>query len=235
MRVVILQPSYIPWRGFFDLIRQADVFVFYDDVQYDKHGWRNRNRIKTAAGTKWLTIPVLAKGNVTESVELRDARIAWTQDWSRKHLETLRQSYAKAPFFSTYFPLLQALYANKPTLLVDLTIPLTIEIARWLGLGPRFVRSSELGIGGTKTGRLVDIVRHVGGTKYLSGPSAKDYLDESAFSNAGIELQYARYAYPEYEQLHPPFDPAVSILDLLFMTGPRARELLVSAPIGEVR
>ncbi len=235
MRVVILQPSYLPWRGFFDLIRQADAFVFYDDVQYDKHGWRNRNRFKTSGGTKWLTIPVNAKGNVSDAVELRDARVAWTQDWVKKHLETIRQSYAKAPFFAEWFPRVRELFVDKPERLVDITIPSTIAIARWLGLEPRFVRSSELGIAGTKTGRLVEIVRHLGGTRYLSGPSAKDYLEEDLFAKAGITLEYATYAYPEYEQLHPPFDPAVSILDLLFMMGPRARELLVSTTPPEVR
>ena len=104
MKCAILQPSYIPWRGYFHQIQKADVFVFYDDVQYDKHGWRNRNRIKTAGGTQWLTIPVQKKGNVAEAREIREIEISWDRPWNRKHLSTLVQSYAKAPCFDKYAP-----------------------------------------------------------------------------------------------------------------------------------
>jgi hypothetical protein len=217
---VILQPSYIPWRGFFDLVHDADVFVFYDDVQYDKHGWRNRNRIKTAQGTQWLTIPVLAKGNVSESLLVKDVAITKNQDWSKKHLGTLRQSYGKAPFFNEYFPLLGEIFAKKHERLADLTIELTVALARALGIEhTRFLRSSELGIDGGKTERLVRLMQHLGADRYLSGPSAKDYIEAPLFANAGIELDYKTYIYPEYEQLHPPFDAQVSVLDLLFMKG----------------
>jgi hypothetical protein len=229
---VILQPSYIPWRGFFDLIHRADVFVFYDDVQYDKHGWRNRNRVKTAQGTKWLTIPVLSRGNVSEGLALKDARIAWTDDWAKKHASTIRQSYAKAPFFADYAPLVDSFYAaeKRPELLCDFTIETTIALARALGItGTRFLRSSELGIHGTKTERLVSIVKHVGADHYLSGPSAKDYIDAALFRDAGVGLEYITYDYPEYEQLHPPYDPQVTILDLLFMKGPDAPSFIWQA------
>src|SRR5512138_3045483 len=117
MNCVILQPSYIPWRGYFDQIYRADIFVFYDDVQYDKHGWRNRNRIKTTAGPQWLTIPVSSKGNTTSGLLLKDTRITWTQDWSRKHASTLRQSYSRAPHFAEYVGLLDEIYAKRPELL----------------------------------------------------------------------------------------------------------------------
>lgn len=220
---VILQPSYIPWRGFFDLIHDADVFVFYDDVQYDKHGWRNRNRIKTAQGSQWLTIPVNAKGNVSEGTLLKDTRISWTQDWSKKHLGSIRQSYGKAPFFKDFFPLVESFYASRRELLVDLTIESTIALARALGIEhTRFVRSSELGVDGGKTERLVRIMQHVGATRYISGPSARDYIDPDVFAQGGVRLEYKVYGYPEYEQLHPPYDPQVTILDLLFMKGPEA-------------
>jgi hypothetical protein len=228
---VILQPSYIPWRGFFDLVHDADVFVFYDDVQYDKHGWRNRNRIKTAQGTQWLTIPVLAKGNVSESVLVKDVAIAWSQDWSKKHLGTLRQSYGKAPFFKDYAPIVEAILAKRHERLADLTIELTIELARALGIAhTEFVRSSELGVDGGKTERLVRLMKHLGADRYLSGPSARDYIESQLFAAAGVALDYKTYNYPPYEQLHPPFDPQVSILDLLFMKGTEAPELIWSAP-----
>jgi hypothetical protein len=223
---VILQPSYIPWRGFFDLIHDADVFVFYDDVQYDKHGWRNRNRIKTPRGSQWLTIPVKAKGNVTDRLLIKDARIA-SRDWARKHLASLRQSYGKAPFFREYMALIEPIFLKGHELLADLTIELTIALARALGIEhTRFVRSSELGIDGGKTERLVRIMKHLGADRYVSGPSARDYIEPALFSDAGLRLEYKVYDYPEYEQLYPPYDPQVTILDLLFMTGPRAPELI---------
>ena len=224
---VILQPSYIPWRGFFDLVHRADVFVFYDDVQYDKHGWRNRNRVKTAQGSKWITIPVLSRGNVSEGLLVKDARISWTEDWAKKHVATIRQSYSKAPFFAEYAPLVDALFSKRPELLCDFTIPATIELAKALGIThTRFLRSSELGITGTKTERLVSIVKSVGADRYLSGPSAKDYIAAAQFRAAGVALDYITYDYPEYEQLHPPFDPQVTILDLLFMKGRDAPSLI---------
>lgn len=228
---VILQPSYVPWRGFFDLVRRADVFVFYDDVQYDKHGWRNRNRIKTAHGTKWISIPVAARGNVSDKLLVKDAPIVWRDDWAKKHLATIRQSYAKAPCFAAYAPLVDEIYGrasrDRPPLLCDFTIAATKAIAAALGVSEtRFVRSSELGIEGGKTERLVSIVKGVGADHYLSGPAAKDYLEEHRFRDAGVTLEYAAYDYPEYEQLHPPYDPQVSVLDLLFMKGPRAAECI---------
>lgn len=223
MKCVILQPSYVPWRGYFDQIRRADVFVFYDDVQYDKHGWRNRNQIKTKQGKQWLTIPVIAKGAVSDGVPIRDVRIAPNSGWADKHYKSLKQSYGKAPFFAQYEPLLSQVYSRKDELLAELTIASTILLARALGIEhTRFVRSSELGVEGTKTGRLVAICQKVGANHYISGPSAKDYIEPELFSAANIELEYMSYDYPEYPQLHPPYDPAVSILDLLFMTGPDA-------------
>jgi len=219
---VILQPSYIPWRGVFDLIHDADVFVFYDDVQYDKHGWRNRNRIKTAQGSQWLTIPINAKGNVEGGLLVKDARIA-QPDFAKKHLGSLRQSYGKTPFFKQYIGIFEEITSKKHELLADLTIELTIALARALGLEKtRFERSSLLGVSGGKTERLARIMQHVGCDRYISGPAAKDYIEPELFSAAGVTLDYKAYAYPEYEQLYPPFDPQVTVLDLLFMKGPEA-------------
>ena len=221
MNCVILQPSYIPWRGFFDLVAQADVFVFYDDVQYDKHGWRNRNRIKTPTGTQWLTIPVLHRGNVEDGVEIREVRTDGRTKWARKHWQSVRQNYAKAPHFARYAPMIEQLYDGAGEGLCDFTIASTIALAREIGIAhTRFFRSSELGVVGARTTRLVEIVKKVCATRYLSGPSASAYLVESEFSEAGIELAYAVYDYPEYPQLHGAYDAAVSILDTLFMLGP---------------
>lgn len=220
----ILQPSYIPWRGYFHQIHRSDVFVFYDDVQYDKHGWRNRNRIKTANGPAWLTIPVLNRGCVTENILIKDVEIARDHRWAKKHWTSIRQAYGKrAPHLERYASLLETFYRAPPRLLADFTIPLTIALARALGIEEtRFVRSSELGVTGERVDRLIRILQRLGVNVYLSGPSARSYIDPERFREAAIDLEYMIYDYPEYEQLYPPYDPAVSVLDLLFMQGAEA-------------
>lgn len=220
MNVVILQPSYIPWRGYFGQIRRADLFIFYDDVQYDKHGWRNRNQIKTEQGKQWLTIPVHSKG-VTEGVPIKDVRIDWSKPWAKNHWKALTLAYSRAPYLRAYLPLLESFYARGDECLADFTIETTILLSRELGLAStRFLRSSELpGIHGVKTDRLLQILKQVGAKHYISGPAARDYLEREKFDEAGITLEYMEYNYPEYPQLYPPFDPYVTILDLLFMTG----------------
>jgi hypothetical protein len=230
MNCAILQPSYLPWRGYFHQIQKADVFVFYDDVQYDKHGWRNRNRIKTSQGTQWITIPVKKKGNVEQARPICDVEIDWDRDWNRKHLSALMLAYQHAPHFADFKELLQNWYSSPPVKLVEFTINTTIEIAQRLGLGHKtFLRSSELQVPGYRTERLIDIVKAVGCHHYISGPSAQAYLDEELLKQAGITFEYMRYDYPEYPQLYPPFDPHVSILDLLFMTGDNASKSIWEA------
>jgi len=229
MKCVILQPSYIPWRGYFHQIARADVFVFYDDVQYDKHGWRNRNRIKTSNGSQWLTIPVHSAGVVENKTPIREVRIDWKRDWNRKHWTSIMQSYGKTPFFKQYADRLEGYYQKPYEYLADLTIELTIHLAALLGISAtRFLRASSLeGIQGVKTERLVQIIQSVGADEYLSGPSARDYLDEPLLKTNGIRLEYMEYNYPEYPQLYPPFDSQVSILDLLFMTGLEALKYIL--------
>ena len=223
MKCVILQPSYIPWRGYFDQINRADVFVFYDDVQYDKHGWRNRNQIKTAQGRQWLTIPVHSGGVVEKSIPINQVEIDWSKPWNKSHWKTLTIAYGRAPFFRTYAGLLEPFYHRQDLYLADFTIDLTIALARELGIEhTRFMRSSEINVTGQKTDRLVQILAQVGANHYISGPSAREYIENDKFASAGITLEYMDYHYPEYSQLHPPFDPNLSILDLLFMAGPEA-------------
>jgi len=227
LKLAIIQPSYIPWRGYFHQIQKADVFIFYDDVQYDKHGWRNRNRVKTANGTIWLTIPVAARGNVVESTPINEIRCA-SKGWGRKHWATLRQAYGRAPHFDRYAPLLEEFYSRQEVRLAELTIDLTRRLAHELGIArTRFVRASELaGIQGSATDRLIALMRAVGADHFISGPTAKAYIDEAKLEVARLTLEYMRYEYPVYEQLHPPYDPHVSILDLLFMQGADAGEFI---------
>jgi hypothetical protein len=152
---VILQPSYIPWRGYFHQIQKADVFVFYDDVQYDKQGWRNRNIIKTPHGPKWLTIPVHTKGVRSKGLRTMDIRICWNTEWNREHWHTVQTMYAMTPYFEQYAPMLEAHYARTPTYLADFTIDTTIAIARALGIEhTRFIRSSALHVDGGRTAEL---------------------------------------------------------------------------------
>jgi hypothetical protein len=227
VNVVILQPSYIPWRGYFDQIRRADLFIFYDDVQYDKHGWRNRNQIKTAQGKQWLTVPVHSKG-VTEGIPIKDVRIDWSRPWAKNHLKGLTFAYQRAPHFHAYLPLLESFYNRRDECLADFTIETSILLSRELGItSTRFLRSSQLpDIDGLKTDRLIQILKQVGARRYISGPSAHDYIEPEKFERAGITLEYMEYNYPEYPQLYPPFDPYVTILDLLFMTGKEALNYL---------
>ena len=223
MNCVILQPSYIPWRGFFHQVQKADVFVLYDDVQYDDRGWRNRNRIQTARGAQWLTIPVLGRGAQVEMIPICEVPICWDRPWPRKHWTTIRHAYSRAPFFRRYAGLIEAFYARRDERLADFTIDFIIALARELGLErTRFVRSSMLGIEGGRMERLIGILKAVGARHYISGPSARAYVDEALLGQAGVTIEYMPYDYPEYEQLHPPYDPQVSILDLLFMKGPDA-------------
>jgi hypothetical protein len=224
---VILQPSYIPWRGYFDQIRRADTFIFYDDVQYDKHGWRNRNQIKTAQGRQWLTIPVHSAG-ATSGMPIKEVRIDWSKPWARNHLRALTGAYNKAQYFRDYATILDAFYGRRDEFLADFTIATTMQLAKDLGIQrTQFVRSSELrAISGRKTERLIQILDQVGANHYISGPSARDYIESDAFARAGIKIEYVEYEYPEYPQLYPPFDPNVSVLDLLFMTGTQAGQFI---------
>ena len=222
MKCVILQPSFIPWRGYFHQIFKADIFVFYDCVQYDKHGWRNRNKIKTRQGAQWLSIPVNTKG-ATDGLAICDVTIAKDDVWKRKHLAAIELNYRKSPYWNHYKSLVEYIYSREDERLADLTCATTIEIARCLGIHhTRFVRSSELEAVGQKTDRILDVLKKIGGTHYISGPSARDYIDAEKFAAAGITLEYMTDNYPEYPQLHGPFEGGVTILDLLFNVGPDA-------------
>ena len=230
MNCVILQPSYIPWRGFFDQIGKADCFIFYDDVQYDSRGWRNRNRIKTPHGCQWLTVPVHSSGCQTNHTPICDIRICQDTPWQAKHWRALEHSYSRAPHFETYAPHLKKVYEAHWDFLCDLTIELTIALAQELGFHhTQFRRASEFKVNGSKTDRLLELLKCAGATHYLTGPAAQAYLETEKFKRAGITLEYMSYEYPVYPQLYPPYDGHVSILDLLFMTGPDAGKYICSA------
>jgi hypothetical protein len=228
--VGIIQPNFIPWRGYFDFIREVDVFVFLDDVQYTTRDWRNRNRIRTReGGSRWLTVPVrAAAGDLIRSVVVDSAL-----DWRAAHLRVLKEHYRAAPFRDAVLVMLEEAYARH-RLLADLDIDLCLRVMARLGITTPTVRSSELRVAGTKDERLIALTRRVGGTRYLSGPAAQSYIRPELWEAAGLELAWKTYPdYPVYAQIAEPFDPFVSIIDVLMMAGDRAADLLGVQP-GDV-
>jgi len=223
-RIAIVQSSYIPWKGYFDLIRSVDAFLLLDNVQFTRRDWRSRNRIKTRHGIAWLSIPVQTRGRYTQLIQETTTS---DPDWGRRHWETIRANYAKAPYFDRYADRLAALYAQSSTRLSEINHAFITAICESLGITTPIAWSSAFETRDAPTERLIDLCRAVGGTEYLSGPSARDYLDIAAFDAAGVAVQFADYSgYPEYPQPHGPFEHSVSVLDLLFCTGPRALEFM---------
>ena len=221
-RVAIVQSSYIPWKGYFDLIRAADEFILLDDVQFTKRDWRSRNRIKTQHGPSWLTIPVRTKGRYLQLIQ--DTYVA-EPSWGAGHWSTLRANYARAPFFREYDDVFSALYDPRGAdeRLSEVNHRFITAVCGVLGITTRITWSSDYAPPEGKNERLLDLCLKSGATDYLSGPNARGYLDEALFGAAGIRVQFADYSgYPEYPQLWPPFDHYVSILDLVFSTGPEA-------------
>lgn len=220
-RVAIVQSSYIPWKGYFDLIRSVDEFILLDDVQFTKRDWRSRNRIKTKDGVAWLTIPVRTKGRFTQSI--RDTRVS-DAAWGERHWHTIHASYARAPYYRDHAAALEPLFVKPASqFLSEINHTFIAAICRALAIETPIVPSSHYHPGEGRTERIVDLCVAAGATEYLSGPSARGYLDESAFAAAGIAVRWADYSgYPEYPQVHPPFDHYVTVLDLLFCTGSHA-------------
>jgi len=223
--VVILQPAYLPWLGYFDQMFKSDAFVVYDDVQFDKHGWRNRNRIKTAHGWQWLTVPVLTKGRNKQSN--KEVLINNNENWPKKHLASLKQNYSTAPFFHEYFSVLAAVYAKEWKFLIDLDAAFLNEVMRILGLERPVYYASDLGIHGGPTDRLISLCKHFGATRFLEGDAGKAYIEESRFHASDIELKYHGYRHPVYGQRYGSFVPYMSVIDLLFNQGPKSLEILV--------
>ena len=227
MRIAILQSSYIPWKGYFDLINSVDEFVLFDTVQFTRRDWRNRNRIKTAAGPAWLTIPVHSKGHYLapiNEIEVSD------ESWAARHWRTLARGYARAPYFRTYADRFERLYVEcRETRLSAVNFAWITAVCEILGIRTRLTWSMNYELVGGKTERLVEICRQAGATTYLSGPAARNYIQPEIFEAAGVNLEYFGYqGYREYSQLFPPFDHFVSILDLLFNEGPNATRFMLS-------
>jgi hypothetical protein len=225
--VTIHQPEFLPWLGLIDKLRQSDVVVILDSVQFRKNYFQNRNRIRTSDGFTWLTVPVLTKhrsGQTIHDVTIRD-----DQAWRRKHRESMLQSYRRATFLDEHLPALLAIYEAAGSSLVELNEAIIHWLAGAFGLSCQFVRSSSLDVGGRKTDLLFSICRELGASVYLSGPSGREYLEENRFTEAGVSVRYADFRHPVYRQCYEPFVPMMSAVDLLFTHGPQSSAILRSA------
>lgn len=222
--VAIIQSSYIPWKGYFDIIHDVDEFIFLDDVQFTVRDWRTRNRIKTANGTSWLSVPAgTNRHRLICEVSLDEP------GWQQKHWKTLCHSYSRAPYFRQYAAFFEELYLGQTwTNLSHMNRSMTQRIAlELLGIHTTFSDSRNYSAQGAKLDRILDLLKLSGATRYISGPMAADYIDPSRFETIGIELQFKNYSdYPDYAQLYPPFEHAVSVVDLIFNTGPHAPEYI---------
>ncbi len=222
--VVVLQSNYLPWKGYFDLMRRADLFIFYDDVQFTKNDWRNRNKIKTPRGTEWISIP--CGTNLRRLIQ--DVQPS-NSDWQRDHWKRITDSYSNTRYFSRYRPFFEDFYLAKTWAnLSELNQYLIKHIAQdMLGIQTRFGQSAQYKPEGVRQDRLLDLLQKAGATEYLSGPAAKAYISEETFLKANIKLTWMNYGpYPEYPQPYPPFAHEVSIIDLLFSEGPEAMAYL---------
>lgn len=226
--VAILQSSYVPWKGYFDLMDLVDEFVLLDNVQYTRRDWRNRNRLKSPAGVRWLTIPVQVKGRYLQRI---DETLVSDPDWAAGHWATIVSWYRRAPFFERYSSLLEKLYLGiKEGHLTAINRHFLETLRDLLGIATPITLSTDYPDEGDKGERLLSICQAAGATRYVSGPAARTYLDERRFHEEGVEVEWMSYeGYPEYEQLYPPFDHRVSVLDLLFSVGEDAPRYMLGA------
>ncbi|HKQ28692.1 MAG TPA: WbqC family protein [Burkholderiales bacterium] len=222
--VAVLQSNYLPWKGYFDLIHDVDLFVFYDDVQYTKNDWRNRNRVKSGRGLRWLTVPVGAHiGRKVCEVEIRD------RAWPQKHWKTLRQNYSRAPHFASHAGFFEEMLLGRVwNNLSELNQAFIRRIAgELLGIRTEFADSREYVLTGQRQERLLSLLTALKAQVYVSGPAARAYIEEAVFARAGIDVHYKSYqGYPEYRQLYPPFIHEVSIVDAIFHLGSAASDFI---------
>lgn len=226
-KIAISQSNYIPWKGYFDMINSVDEFIFYDEMQYTRRDWRNRNKIKTTNGLIWLTVPVDTKGKFHQKI---NETVVKNQDWREKHWKTIESYYKKSPYFSEYEPVFKALYLDsEETYLSKINYNFIKAINAILQINTKLSWSADYNIEGDKSEKLLNICKQAEATSYTSGPAAKDYMDTSLFADENIAVVWMNYSgYPEYHQNYLPFEHGVTILDLLFNEGPNASKFMKS-------
>ena len=226
-KIAILQSNYIPWKGYFDLINMVDEFVLYDDMQYTKRDWRNRNIIQTPNGLQWLSIPVMVKGKYFQKIS--ETKIS-DDNWGKKHWSVLKQNYSKAQHFKEYKDVFEDLYLNnKDEYLSQVNYKFISAINKILGVDTKVRWSSEFDLTGGQSEKLLGICKDCDADVYLSGPSAKNYLNEDIFIQNNIKIEWMDYSnYPEYKQIFKPFEHGVTILDLIFNEGENATKFMKS-------
>ena len=226
-KVAILQSNYIPWKGYFDIIGSVDAFILYDDMQYTKNDWRNRNKIKTQNGLQWLSIPVRQE---SLHQKINETKIT-DPKWHINHWRSISQSYAKAPYFTAYKERFEALFLEaKSEYISDINRHFIEAINAMLGITTKIYDSREFVLAEGKSERLLALCQELGATTYLSGPAACDYLDEKIFTEVGINVEWMDYSgYREYHQLFPPFEHGVSVIDLILNEGENAKNFLKSS------
>lgn len=225
-KVAILQSNYIPWKGYFDMINMVDEFILFDTAQYTKNDWRNRNKILTPQGLQWLSLPI-RHSSVDQRIE---ETLITDEKWNVKHWRTISQAYAKAPFFKLYRSAFEDFYLGcKCMNLSRVNYSLIMIVNDILGIGTRIRWSNEFDLPNGQTEKLLSICKQANATSYLSGPAAKNYFDEGLAAEHGIAVEWMSYSgYPEYPQLHAPFEHGVTVLDLIFNEGPNATKFMKS-------
>jgi hypothetical protein len=234
MRLGALQPGYLPWLGFFDQIERSDVFVLYDDLPYERHSWRNRNRIRIPPGWCWLTVPVVNKG--LSRTAIREVEISDAHDWRRHHWRTIKNHYTRAAYFRDHEEFFAKLYEKRWRYLVDLDLDIIFYLVRKLGITTRILRSSEDGLereylqtrgeGKDPVGRIVFACQRLGAERFLEGARGRSFMEPWRSEELGITLEFHDYQHPRYRQLFRPFISHLSVIDLLFNHGPESADIL---------
>jgi hypothetical protein len=219
MIVGVHQPNYLPYLGFFDKMRRSDIFVIYDDAQFVKGDFHNRNRIRIYHGFKWLTVPVEMARLPINEIKIKN-EVLWKGDrWSEAHLRDIRDNYKDTPYYDLYESDIEVLYRPVYEKLIDLNMNLINFLKKAFNIDTKIVFSSEFGLASNATDRLIEIVEAVGGEVYLSGAGGRDYLDIVKFENRGINVEFQDFKHPVYRQRYEGFIPDMAAVDILFNVG----------------
>jgi len=226
LRISIMQPGYLPWLGFFELICNCELFVLLDDVQYTKKDWRSRNRIRTKDGWRWLSVPVSTKGKRNQLIS--EALINPSVDWRKNHLKTIEINYHKARFFSSYFHFFERLYLTDWKYILDLDVEIINWLTGVLNIKTPIIKSSSLNTPGHKDDKIINICKALGATELYDSKAARGILNLAKFVDEKIGVKFQDYQHPVYKQVYEPFIPYMSVIDLIFQHGPKSLHILLN-------